>query len=97
LSDLTRLPDGDYVALLRAYAPVLGARLRIVRLPASDLSRQSTLAALGPVLRLDNFEGVSAVALPGGGARLYLVADDNYAPTQRTLLYVFDLPPRAKS
>ncbi|MGE3248590.1 MAG: esterase-like activity of phytase family protein [Hyphomonadaceae bacterium] len=92
-----RLPGGDIVAVARFYAPVVGVRIRIVRIAAASLetphARAETLAELGAGLNLDNFESVAAVPLARGGARLYLIADDNFSPTQRTLLYVFDLPP----
>jgi hypothetical protein len=98
LSDLDRLPDGDFVALERFYAPVVGVRIRLARLYAASLAgggpvRETELAVLAPPLRIDNFEGVAAIPLRGGGARLFLISDDNYSPTQRTLFYVFDLPP----
>ncbi|MBL8550026.1 MAG: esterase-like activity of phytase family protein [Hyphomonadaceae bacterium] len=97
LSGMALLPDGDVVALIRAYGPVVGAYARLLRLDGAALEqgivRATPLAQLRAPLPLDNFEGVAAAALPGGGARLYLVSDDNYMPTQRTLLYVFDLTP----
>jgi hypothetical protein len=92
-----RLPDGDFVLLQRFYAPVVGVRIRILRLDGEALARgdveTEVLATLAPPLNLDNFESVSAIPTVDGGARLYLISDDNYSATQRTLLYVFDLPP----
>ena len=53
--------------------------------------------SLGPVLielkhpgTVDNFEGIAAVATPTG-TRLYLLSDDNFSETQRTLLLAFDV------
>ncbi|MBI1187226.1 MAG: esterase-like activity of phytase family protein, partial [Alphaproteobacteria bacterium] len=97
LTGLDRLPDGDFVVLQRFYAPVVGVRIRILRLDGAALARGEVetelLATLAPPLNLDNFESVSAIPTVDGGARLYLISDDNYSRTQRTLLYVFDLPP----
>jgi hypothetical protein len=96
LVGLDRLPDGAFVALERAYAPVLGARTRITRFVESELGDGDTieteeLAHLGAALRLDNFEGIAAAQLSDGTTRLYILSDDNFSDRQRTLLYAFDL------
>jgi len=97
LTGLDRLPNGDFVALQRFYAPVVGVRIRILRIDGAALARGEVetdlLAYLAPPLNIDNFESVSAIPTTDGGARLYLISDDNFSRTQRTLLYVFDLPP----
>ncbi|NWG54011.1 MAG: esterase-like activity of phytase family protein [Hydrogenophilaceae bacterium] len=97
LTGADRLPSGDFVLLQRFYAPVVGVRIRILRLDGEALARGEVeaelLATLAPPLNLDNFESVSAIPTVDGGARLYLISDDNFSRTQRTLLYVFDLPP----
>jgi hypothetical protein len=96
LTSLDRLPDGDFVVLERFYAPVVGPRVRILRLAASSLgaghASATLLADLGREYAIDNFESVAVLPLSDGGARLFLISDDNFSPTQRTLLYVFDLP-----
>ncbi|MBI1251430.1 MAG: hypothetical protein GC189_08155 [Alphaproteobacteria bacterium] len=92
-------PNGDMIALQRFYAPVVGVRIRVVRILAADLARDAgalpltTLAELAAPLTLDNFEGVAAVANANGGVRLYLVSDNNFSPRQRTLLMAFDWTP----
>ncbi|HVZ99730.1 MAG TPA: esterase-like activity of phytase family protein [Caulobacterales bacterium] len=95
LAGFARLPDGDIVALERFYAPVIGVRIRLERLDAAALAEGRVeareLALFAPPLALDNFEGVAAVRRPDGGARLYLVSDNNFSPRQRTLLFAFDL------
>ena len=95
LTSLDRLPDGDFVALERFYAPVIGARAHITRLAADSLedpaAQVTLLADLRAPLVVDNFEGVSAVRAPDGGVRLYIVSDDNFSASQRTLLYAFDV------
>lgn len=49
------------------------------------------LAELDMLMTIDNFEGLAAKELPDGRTRLFIVSDDNFSPTQRTLLMVFDL------
>ncbi len=50
------------------------------------------LAEMNMLMTIDNFEGVAAKELQDGRVRLYVVSDDNFASTQRTLLMVFDVP-----
>jgi hypothetical protein len=40
---------------------------------------------------MDNFEGVAARRMPDGRVRLYIVSDDNFSASQRTLLMIFDV------
>jgi hypothetical protein len=97
LTSLDRMPNGDLVALERFYAPVIGARARIVRIAASEVHasdapmRVGQLAQLGPPLPVDNFEGVSAVRMPSGVTRIYIVSDNNFSARQRTYLFAFDV------
>lgn len=50
------------------------------------------LATLGPVMfNFDNFEGIAAKKTDGG-VRLYIISDNNFSTSQRTLLMAFDLP-----
>lgn len=53
-----------------------------------------TLAAMNLFVTIDNFEGVAAKRLPDGRVRLYVVSDDNFASSQRTLLMVYDVTKR---
>jgi hypothetical protein len=96
LVGLDRLPDGAFVALERAYAPILGARSRITRFAESELINGVNIEAeewahLDRPLALDNFEGIAATQLSDGTTRLYIISDDNFSSSQRTLLYAFDL------
>jgi hypothetical protein len=97
LTSLDRMPNGDLVALERFYAPVIGARARIVRIRASEVHpsdapmRVEQLAQLGPPHPVDNFEGVAAVRMPNGVTRLYIVSDNNFSRRQRTYLFAFDV------
>ena len=49
------------------------------------------LAAMNPLVTMDNFEGVAARRMPDGRVRLYIVSDDNFSASQRTLLMIFDV------
>lgn len=96
LTSFDRLPNGDFVAIERFYAPVIGPRARITTFPASALVQGATitphrLAEIAGPLPVDNFEGVSAVRMPNGVTRLYIVSDDNMSELQRTLLLAFDI------
>ncbi len=97
LTALDRGPDGGYFAVERFYAPIIGARARIVFWPEDsfdepgEIDGAQELALLAPPLQLDNFEAISAVRRADGGVRLYIVSDDNMSDRQRTLLYAFDL------
>jgi hypothetical protein len=95
---LRLLPDGDYIALERFYFPLLGSRTALMRYKAEGLTGVRPhlggpeLANLKKPLAVDNFEGLAVVPRPDGGARLYIISDDNFSASQRTLLYAFDLP-----
>jgi hypothetical protein len=96
LTAMDRLPDGSFVAIERFYAPVIGPRARITRFvaPSEDGAvEREVLALLEPPFPVDNFEGISAVRAPDGGARIYIVSDNNRSAQQRTLLYAFDIVP----
>lgn len=97
VTDFDRLPNGDFVALERFYAPVIGTRIRILLIPQAALTQGAViqpveLALLQRPLAIDNFEGISAVA-HDGHVVLYIVSDDNFSTRQRTLIYAFELAP----
>lgn len=95
ITGMDRLPNGDFVALERFYAPVIGPRARITRFatPSGDggAVHPEVLALLEPPFPLDNFEGISAVRMADGATRIYIVSDNNKSAQQRTLLLAFDL------
>ena len=95
ITGMDRLPNGDFVALERFYAPVIGPRARITRFAAPSgeggVVQPEVLALLEPPFPLDNFEGISAVRMPDGATRIYIVSDNNKSAQQRTLLLAFDL------
>jgi hypothetical protein len=47
-------------------------------------------AKLDEYVAIDNFEGIAAREMPDGRVRLYIISDDNFSNSQRTLLMVLD-------
>lgn len=94
LSSLTTGPNGELVILHHSYIPTIGSRIivTIVRDP-TGAKRIAGGFAMTPPMTVDNFEGVAVVARRQGPWRLYLLSDDNFSPTQRTLLLAFDWTP----
>ena len=90
--DAVTLATGEQrrVALYRAYDPVRGNRTLVQVLPFGAIVPAAAFT-LQPPLVVDNFEGVAAHPLLDGRTRLYLIADDNFNESQRTLLFAFDL------
>ncbi|MGE3303763.1 MAG: esterase-like activity of phytase family protein [Hyphomonadaceae bacterium] len=95
---LRPLPGGDYLALERFWFPILGSRTELRRYKAAGLADARphldgpVLASLLKPLALDNFEGLAVTPGANGATRLYIISDDNFSASQRTLLYAFDLP-----
>jgi hypothetical protein len=95
LSALQPLPGGRVAYLLRAWDPVRGSRI-VLRIVGPDGSTLDELNLQRP-LTVDNFEGVAAVPDGAGRLRFYLISDDNFSSSQRTLLLAFDwTPPRGR-
>ncbi len=98
LVSLRLLPDGDYIALERFFLPIIGSRSVLRRYGAAGLEADRPhldgpeFAALMKPLAIDNFEALAIVPREDGGVRLYILSDDNFNTSQRTLLYAFDLP-----
>ncbi|WP_296814955.1 esterase-like activity of phytase family protein [Brevundimonas sp.] len=68
--------------------------IRISQLHGADQSRSDPwerLAEFTAPATVDNFEGIAAVRRPDGGVRLYILSDDNFNESQRTLLMAFDV------
>jgi hypothetical protein len=82
------LPDGRIAYLVRAWDPVRGSRISLVLYDpkGAEIARLD----LAKPLTVDNFEGLAAVPGQTGDIRFYLISDDNFSPSQRTLLLAFD-------
>ncbi|MEO8115392.1 MAG: esterase-like activity of phytase family protein [Phenylobacterium sp.] len=85
------LPAGRIAYLLRAYDPLRGARITL-RIVGAGGAVDGELELAGP-RTVDNFEGLAAVPGRHGGIRLYIISDDNFSSSQRTLLLAFDWRP----
>lgn len=87
---LRRLPGDQTAYLLRAWDPVRGNRIVLsITGPAGEVGRLD----MARPLTVDNFEGVDFVPRPDGGYRVYILSDDNFSASQRTLLLAFDWTP----
>ena len=87
---MRRLPGDQTAYLLRAWDPLRGNRIVLsITGTAGELAR---LEMTKP-LTVDNFEGVDFVPRPEGGYRVYILSDDNFSASQRTLLLAFDWTP----
>ena len=95
LSAVEVLSGGRTAYLLRAYDPLRGARI-ILRIVGANGQLEDQLELARPYT-VDNFEGVAAAPSPNGGLRFYLISDDNFSKSQRTLLVAFDWRPGSGS
>lgn len=90
------LPNGDALVLERRFIDPFTFESRITRVPAAEIAPGARLsgrevARLSAPLSTDNFEGIAVRPGPNGETLVYLIADDNYVPIQRTLLLQFVL------
>lgn len=88
-----RLPQGRTAYLLRAWDPLRGSRI-VLRIdgPRGEID----LLTLARPLTVDNFEGLAAAPMTHG-LRFYLLSDDNFQSSQRTLLLAFDWTPKPEA
>ena len=87
-TDASCQSDGTCFVLFRSYRPNEGNRAAIVKLDLDGSTE--TVATILPPLTLDNFEGL-AVREQYGKTYLYLVSDNNFSDSQRTLLMKFEI------
>lgn len=82
--------DGNVTrfTLFRSFDPIRG-----VRSVLSWGEKQTEQIVLSRPLLTDNFEGIAAESLPEGGFRVWIVSDDNFSNSQKTLLYAFEIDP----
>lgn len=74
--------------VFRAYDPARGARA-ILRVEGGG--KTVAEANLKQPLPVDNFEAVAIGTNSDGAVRIWLISDDNFSSSQRTLLLAFDL------
>lgn len=88
---LAPLASDGLAYLLRAWDPVRGSRVSLVITGAG--SRVVDQLDLQRPYSVENFEGLAALPGKDGTTRFYLLSDDNFEPSQRTLLLAFDWKP----
>lgn len=101
--DAARLADGSILVLERRVGLLGGWGSRILHVNAATLSASLVpgglmqgreIARLQPPMATENYEGIDARPLPGGGVAIYLLSDNNFKPIiQRTLLTMFEWRP----
>ncbi len=85
-----RMADGSVVIVSRTIGAA-GFSNRITRLRQEAAALVATHRVDLPLGLLDNMEGIATAPLPQGATRLWLIADDNRAWYQRTLLVAYDV------
>lgn len=95
-TDAALLPNGDILLLTRFYSVVDGVAIKLLRISAEDIRPGATLvgtelAHLSPPLTVDNLEGLDVGVAPDGTTLVYMLSDDNFSSSQRTLLLMFAL------
>ncbi|MBT9470257.1 MAG: esterase-like activity of phytase family protein [Pseudomonadota bacterium] len=84
------LPGGRMAWLLRAWDPVRGSRNSLqIHGPGGEIARLD----MARPLTVDNYEALAAIPRKDGSVRFYLLSDDNFQSSQRTLLLAFDWKP----
>lgn len=76
-------------SLHRAYNPLTGNSIHISATGPDGMP--SVLGRISRPLSVDNFEGIAVLDRPDGKRRLFIVADDNFSDSQRTLLFAFQV------
>ena len=84
------LPAGRMAWLLRAWDPVRGSRNALI---IHDAGGEIARLEMTRPLTVDNYEGLAAIPAEDGSIRFYLLSDDNFQSSQRTLLLAFDWKP----
>lgn len=92
--DAAGLPDGGAVVLERRFTWAGGLASRLVHVPASQLRgggriEGEELAVIDDPPAAENYEGLALRVTEAGETLIYLIADDNFIPLQRTLLLAF--------
>jgi hypothetical protein len=97
ISDAVFLPEGDLLLLERRLSLLGGFKMRLRRIPATDI-RPGAVSDGSPVLEanrlfheIDNMEGIAAHRDENGIIVVTAVSDDNFLPVQRKLLLQWEL------
>jgi len=97
ITDMASLPGGDIVVLERRFRFTEGVKMRLRRIPLSEVKAGAlldgeVLIEVNSLQEIDNMEGLTVHRGEGGRAILTLISDNNFNSTfQRTLLMQFAL------
>ena len=97
VTDAAFTQSGDLILLERSFSLLGGLQISLRRVRSGNLKR-GLISKWGNLLignlrhNLDNMEGLAIQPQPDGSSLLSLISDDNFNPTQRTLLLQFKLP-----
>lgn len=82
------LTQDRWAWLLRDYNPLTGVTIHLLITDRTGAGLD--VLKIAPPATVDNFEGLSAQERPDGGVRFYILSDDNFSASQRTLMLAFD-------
>lgn len=99
-TDAAQLPDGRVIVLNRHFGVLDGFWAALSIIDPAMIAPGATVTGelvgeLRPPLNIDNMEGL-AIASEGSRTILWLIADDNQVPIERTLLLKFVLEEQAR-
>jgi len=95
-TDVTRLPNGDFLLLERRFSQLAGVGMQIRLLKTADVKAGAVvdgkvLMQADPRYSIDNMEGIAMREDGQGSVLIYAISDDNKSLLQRTLLLMFRL------
>jgi hypothetical protein len=95
-TDAAVLPSGDLAVIERRFGLLTSLGVRVVRVPAANVVPGGkllgeTLAEWEAPMSIDNMEGLAVQRAPDGATLLWIISDDNFRRSQRTLLMLFRL------
>ena len=97
-TDISRLPNGDYLLLERSFSLLAGVGMQIRRIIGADIKPDAlveshVLLNANRKRNIDNMEGMSIREDEKGNIWVYVISDDNFNPLQHTYLMMFRLKP----
>lgn len=97
-TDISRLPNGDYLLLERSFSLLAGVGMQIRRIVGADIKPDALIESrvllnANRKRNIDNMEGMSIRKDEKGNIWVYMISDDNFNPLQHTYLMMFRLKP----
>lgn len=95
-TDIAFTPDGDLLMLERRFSLLGGVGMQLRRIKGEDIVPGAVvdgevLVNVGQRYSIDNMEGLAIREDENGDLLIYMIADDNFNPVQRTVLLMFRL------